>query len=160
LPCTPVCFFDDIEALVRAQLTKETSRITKKLSSGKFHDFKFSLLFTLFHCVFDITRHVMRGAFDLVELALRLQLFVVCDLARRVLNSALCFFGSAFDVFAVHPELSFVIALKGKRTPPLEVRFFVKQDSRDLSRRNKFRTELKNILQGTAMDFSFGGNSV
>ena len=59
--------------------------------------FLFGALFVaLFHCVFDISGHVMSRTFGPVELAFCLQLFVARNLAGRVLNGALCFFGGAF----------------------------------------------------------------
>jgi hypothetical protein len=48
-------------------------------------------------------------------LAFRLQFFVVCELAGRVLNGDFCFFSGAFDVFTIHAAtLRFVWVQVGK----------------------------------------------
>jgi hypothetical protein len=85
------------------------SRPTRRAAS--FREFKSFLLVALFHCIFDITRHVMRGAFSLVELTFSLQFFIARGLSSSVLDSTLHFFGRAFDVFAIHTELFLLCVL-------------------------------------------------
>ena len=68
----------------------EKSRPTRR--AAIFREFKSFLLVALFHCIFYITRHVMRGAFSFVELTFRLQFFVTRGLSSSVLDSALHLF--------------------------------------------------------------------
>jgi hypothetical protein len=80
-----------------------------------FVKFKSFLLVALFHCIFNITRGAMRGAFSLVEFTFSLQFFVARGLSNSVLDTALYLFGGAFEVFAIHTELFLSLCSGEKR---------------------------------------------
>ena len=75
---------------------------TKKAAEAAFRE-AFRSLFA--SGVFGVAEGFVRRTLGLVELAFDLHFLVARHLAERVLDSALCLIGRAFDMFLVHDRL-------------------------------------------------------